>query len=113
MFILGATGSVQAQENVAGSWIAAYETGGGQASRGGVFELVLKQDGETITGTVSDRTLGTGETSVTGTLTGHKLFLRTGRGGYLDASVNGDAMTGRAAGRTDGATFEFAAARRK
>ena len=73
----------------------------------------MTQEGEVITGTVENKTLGTAETSLTGTLKGGRMFLKSGSGGYIDASVSGDTMTGKVASGSSTTSFDFAAVRRK
>jgi hypothetical protein len=69
------------------------------------FTMVLKQEGQAVTGTWSQKMGGTGSRAgqtfegvpVTGTLTGDKLSLKIGQQRWFDATVTGDSMSGKTA----------------
>ena len=121
LLVLGVTsvGSVSAQDaNVAGTWTGTF-------SRSGItedFTLVLKQDGQAATGTMTTKRQATGKASskasgaesdeiaAKGTLDGKKLTLKAGRR-TLEATISGDQMTGTVTG--SGAPFNVVGARSK
>ena len=120
LLVLGvaSVASVTAQDaSVAGTWTGTF-------SRSGVtedFTLVLKQDGQAATGTMSTKRQATGkasskasgdesEVAAKGTLEGNKLTLKAGRRN-LEATVSGDQMTGTITG--SGAPFNVVGARSK
>lgn len=93
-------------QNVAGTWNGTVRVR--QSNRGFAedeFTLVLKQDGQAVTGTWSQKLGGTGrrggrtseDTPANGTLTGDKLSLKIGQQRSLEATINGDSMSGNTA----------------
>jgi hypothetical protein len=102
-FALPAVGE---EQNVAGTWngtmrVRQAKSGFGQDE----FTMVLKQEGQAVTGTWSQKMGGTGSRAgqtfegvpVTGTLTGDKLSLKIGQQRWFDATVTGDSMSGKTA----------------
>lgn len=96
-----------ADENVAGTWNGTIRVrqGGRGALAEDEFTLVLKQDGQAVTGTWSQKLGGTGarggkavdDISAKGTLEGDKLSLKIGQQRWLDATVSGNSMSGKTA----------------
>jgi hypothetical protein len=93
-------------QNVAGTWNGTVRVR--QGNRGFAedeFTLVLKQDGQAVTGTWGQKRGGTGskggrtaeDIPANGTLTGDKLSLKIGQQRSLEATVNGDSMSGKTA----------------
>ena len=93
-------------QNVTGTWHGTLRAR--QGNRGfaeDTFTLVLKQDGQAVTGTFSLKLGGTGNRGGTdvenrpanGTLVGDKLSLKVGQQRSLEATVNGDSMSGTTA----------------
>ena len=93
-------------QNVAGTWNGTMRV---RQPRGGFVQdeltLVLKQDGKAVTGSWSQKLVGTGsrggktfeDTPANGTLVGDKLSLKIGPQRWLEATVNGDSMSGNTA----------------
>jgi hypothetical protein len=94
-------------QNVAGTWngtVRVRQTSGGGSFAEDEFTLVLKQDGQAVTGRWSQKAGGSGSRGGTaldipakGTLAGDKLSLKIGTTGWLEATVNGDSMSGKRA----------------
>ena len=93
-------------KNVAGTWNGTVRVR--QGNRGFAedeFTLVLKQDGQAVTGTWSQKQGGTGsrggktseDIRANGTLAGDKLSLKIGKQRSLEVTVNGDSMSGKTA----------------
>lgn len=98
--------AVAEDQNVAGTWNGTVTVM--QGKTGFVkdeFTLVLKQDGQAVTGTWSQKLGGSrsrgGRTfediPANGTLTGDKLSLKIDQQQWLEATVNGDSMSGKTA----------------
>ena len=96
-------------QNVGGTWNGKVRVR--QGNRGFAeddFTLVLKQDGQAVTGTWSQKLGGTGarggttpgDTPANGTLAGDKLSLKIGQQRSFEATVNGDSMSGKTASGT-------------
>ena len=105
----------EAQENVSGRWKVTYSGSSGGGARP-VAELMLKVDGEKVTGTWSSPTSKSPDFPVTGSFKGGALSLDSAGGesrpGWLTAQVKGDKMTGKMPTRS-GTVLEFTAARIK
>ena len=93
-------------QNVAGTWNGTVRVRQGLIDfANDEFTLVLKQDGQAVTGTWSLKLGGTGsrggktseDIRAKGTLAGDKLSLKIGRQRWLEATVNGDSMSGKTA----------------
>jgi hypothetical protein len=92
-------------QNVAGTWNGTVRARQGRGFAVDEFTLVLKQDGQAVTGTWSQKLGGTGfrggttpgDTPANGTLAGDKLSLKIGQQRWLEATVNGDSMSGTTA----------------
>ena len=92
-------------QNVAGTWNGTVRVRQRNSIAEDEFTLVLKQDGQAVTGTWSQKTGGTGSrggrtfegTPVNGTLAGDKLSLKIGRQLSLEATVSGYSMSGKTA----------------
>jgi hypothetical protein len=81
------------EASVAGSWSGSIANDNGAF---GDIELVFKQNGESITGTLSNTLAGV-KSSIAGTLKGTRLSFRVTNTGYAwDAVVVGNTMTGLA-----------------
>ena len=103
--ILIMTGAVPvtAHESVAGTWNGTYKRALGVEE----FTMVIKQDGEKVTGTLSSKVVsGTSkratsagkereDVKVEGTFVGNKLTLKVGKQESMEATVAGDALTGQ------------------
>lgn len=96
--------SVRAQQqNAAGTWKGTARGTAGSRQFEEDFTMVLEQAGQKVTGTFSYK-LETGakaksgrereDVPVRGTLTGDKLALTIGKAQKLEATIDGDAMTG-------------------
>ena len=102
LFLLGAAlifaGSALAQKTVAGEWDAEFNTPGGPQP----LKLILKVDGEKITGTAKR---SRGDVAITGTIKGDDITF-----GYT-IDYNGNAVTltftGKVKGDTMGGTVSF------
>src|SRR5713101_5202629 len=82
------------EQSVAGTWTGSIATDNGDA---GDVELVLKQDHETISGTLSNTLTGLAKSPLVGTLKGNSLSLRVpATGAQWDATVTGNTMEGTA-----------------
>jgi hypothetical protein len=82
------------EQSVAGSWSGSIATQQGDA---GDVELVLKQDGEVVTGTVSNSRTGLVKSPLFGTLKGNRLTFRVpATGAQWEATVAGTTMEGTA-----------------
>lgn len=95
----------EAQQNVAGKWTGTARGIVGSRQFSEDFTMVLMQNGEKVTGTYSGKIeAGAPKQSgrertdvpVNGTLTGDKLSLGIGKLETLEATVDGDSMTGSA-----------------
>lgn len=95
------------EQSVSGNWsgTATSRAGGNTEAKSGVT-MTLTQSGQDVTGTYSVKVEGAGRTQsgreltdipVKGSLTGNKLSLTIGRQGRLEATVDGDSMTGSVA----------------
>ncbi|MDO8479316.1 MAG: hypothetical protein Q7W02_24635 [Candidatus Rokubacteria bacterium] len=92
-------------QNVVGTWNGTVRVRQGNRLAEDEFTLVLKQDGQAVTGTWSQKLGGTGsrggkaaeDIPANGTLAGDKLSLKIGQRRWLEATVNGDSMNGRTA----------------
>jgi hypothetical protein len=94
------------EQSVAGNWAG---TATGTTGSPEKFKMALMQNGQEVTGTYTVGTVtqmgrrgrkGNAETTdvaVKGTFAGSKLSLRIGEQGTLEATVNGDSMSGRTA----------------
>jgi hypothetical protein len=94
---------VTAQESVTGPWNGTFTRGQGTEE----FTMVIKQNGEKVTGTLSSKVLsGTSKRStsagkeredvkVEGTLVGDKLTLKVGKQETIEGTVAGDVLTGQ------------------
>jgi hypothetical protein len=97
--------AIAQDQNVAGTWTGTFtRTAKSGSNRIEGFTLVLKQDGEAVTGTMTSKILQGGKRSnmgrervlrVKGTLTRDKLSLKIGRQRWLQGTVSGDSMTGK------------------
>jgi len=90
------------EQNVAGTWTGSIATDQGDA---GDVELVLKQDREVVTGTVSNSLTGVVKSAIVGTFKGNHLTFRVpATGAQWEATVSGDTMEGtaRRAGKNPG-----------
>jgi len=96
-------------QNVAGTWNGTVKVRlGNRGFAQDEFTLVLKQDGQAVTGTWSGKLGGPGlrggsnfeDIPANGTLTGDKLSLKIGQQLSLEATVNGDSMSGKTASGT-------------
>ena len=103
LLIMTGAAPVMAQENVAGTWTGTYKRAEGVEE----FTMVIKQDGEKVTGTLSSKVV-TGTTKratnvgkeredvkVDGTLVGNKLTLKVGKQETMEGTVAGDILTGQ------------------
>jgi len=91
------------QQNAAGTWKGTARGTAGSRQFEEDFTMVLEQSGQKVTGTISYK-LETGAKAksgrerdnipVRGTLTGDKLSLTIGKAQTLEATVDGDSMTG-------------------
>ena len=88
-------------QNAAGTWNGTVRLRLNDAFVEDAFTLVLKQDGQAVTGTFSKKQSGTGyragrteEGTANGSLTGDKLSLKIGTQRWLEATVSGDTMSG-------------------
>jgi hypothetical protein len=92
-------------QNVAGTWNGTLRVRQGRNFAQDEFTLVLKQDGQAVTGTWSHKLGGTGsrggktfeDAPAIGTLAGDKLSLKIGPQRWLEATVNSDSMRGNTA----------------
>lgn len=92
-------------QNVAGTWNGTVKVRQRNSVAEDEFTLVLKQDGQAVTGTWSQKLGGTGrrggrtseDTPANGTLAGNKLSLKIGRQRWLESTVQGDSMSGQTA----------------
>ena len=103
LLIMTGAAPVTAQENVAGTWNGKYTRGEGVEE----FTMVIKQDGEKVTGTMSSKVLaGTSkratnvgkereDVKVDGTLVGNKLTLKVGKQETMEGTVAGGVLTGQ------------------
>ena len=94
---------VTAQESVTGTWNGTFTRGQGTEE----FTMVIKQDGDKVTGTLSSKVLsGTTkratsagkereDVKVEGTLVGDKLTLKVGKQETIEGTVAGDVLTGQ------------------
>jgi hypothetical protein len=93
---------VAAQENVAGTWSGTFTRGTGRED----FTMVLKQDGEKVTGTLTGKVAtGASKTSanvgkerdvkVEGSYVANKLALKVGKQESIEGTVAGDVLTGQ------------------
>lgn len=103
--ILIMTGAVPvtAQENAAGTWNGTYTRGQGKEE----FTMVIKQDGEKVTGTLSSKVLsGTAkrttrvgkereDVKIAGTFVGNTLTLKVGKQETIVGNIVGDVLTGQ------------------
>ena len=97
--------AIAEDQNVAGTWNGTIRVRQGNRLAEDEFTLVLKQDGQAVTGTWSQKLGGTGSRGgrtaenvpANGTLTGDKLSLKIGEQRYFDATVSGDSMIGKTA----------------
>jgi hypothetical protein len=97
--------AIAEDQNVAGTWNGTLRVRQGRSFAQDEFTLVLKQDGQAVTGTWSHKLGGYGgrggksfeDAPVNGTLAGDKLSLKIGPQRWLEATVNGDSMTGNTA----------------
>ena len=89
---LVAAGGVPAQKSVAGEWDASFNTPGGTQS----LKLILKVDGEKITGTAKR---SRGDVPITGTIKGDDITF-----GYT-IDYNGNAVTLTFSGKVKGDTM--------
>jgi hypothetical protein len=88
-------------QNVAGTWNGTVRLRVNNTFVEDAFTLMLKQDGQAVTGTFSKQQGGTGsrggrteEGTANGSLAGDKLSLKIGKQRWLEATVNGDSMSG-------------------
>lgn len=98
--------AIAEDQNVAGTWNGTVKVRlGNRGFAQDEFTLVLKQDGQAVTGTWSGKLGGPGlrggstfeDIPANGTLTGDKLSLKIGQQRSLEATVNGDSMSGSSA----------------
>lgn len=94
---------VTAQESVAGTWNGTYKRAQGVEE----FTMVIKQDGEKVTGTLSSKVLsGTTkratsagkereDVKVEGTFVGNRLTLKVGKQETIEGTVADDILTGQ------------------
>ena len=79
---------------MAGSWSGSIATNQGDA---GDVELVLKQDREVVTGTLSNSLTGVVKSPIVGTIKGNRFTFRVpSTGAQWEAIVTGDTMEGTA-----------------
>jgi len=104
--ILIMTGAVPvtAQENAAGTWTGTFTRGPAREE----FTMVVSQDGEKVTGTLSSRVVSgvsskstrvgkeREDVKVEGTFVGNKLMLKIGKQDSIEGTVAGDVLTGQA-----------------
>jgi hypothetical protein len=112
---------VGAQQSAAGTWKGTARGTAGSRQFEEDFTLVLAQNGQKVTGTFSWK-LETGARAksgrerdnvpVHGTITGDKLSLTIGRAQSLEATVDGDSMTGSVI-RDNGTPHHLSATRAK
>ena len=84
-------------QTAAGTWTGAADGIAGIRQAHQTFTMVLTQNGHDVTGTYTTTFEVNGRESavrVTGTLTGDQLWLAVGPHGRLQATVNGDSLTG-------------------
>jgi len=84
-------------QTAAGTWTGAADGIAGIRQAHQTFTMVLVQNGHDVSGTYTTKFEIKGRESavrVTGTLTGDKLWLTVGPHGRLQATVNGDTLTG-------------------
>jgi hypothetical protein len=94
-FLLGA--DAQEKQDVSGSWTGTWSRG----TASGPVEMTLKQDGEAVSGTITSRKVNPPllDAPIMGTFTGNKLSLKVpSTGGWIEATVDGKAMSGKTAG---------------
>lgn len=103
--LLALPGMAEAQQSAAGKWTGTARGMAGSRQFSEAFTMVLNQNGQKVTGTYSGKIeIGAPKQSgrertgvpVTGTLTGDKLSLQIGKLETLEATVDGDSMTGSA-----------------
>ena len=103
MFATGfAVPTMAADQDVTGTWNGTVRLRQGNRLAEDQFTLVLKQDGQKVTGTWGLTTGGTGtrggrtseNVPARGTIEGDKLSLKIGQQRSLEATVNGDSMSG-------------------
>ena len=78
--------NAQSPADVSGTWTGSTTTGSS------TLTLVLKQEGKTVTGTLTGA--GTDDGPVTGTVDGNTIRLRNNNGGTPLLNVKGDQITG-------------------
>ena len=98
-------------QNVAGTWIGTVTGFTTNLSKTitDEFTLVLKQDGQAVTGSWDRKRGGTGKRGgtmsenipVNGTLAGDKLSLTIGETRWFEVTVDGDSMSGKTATGSD------------
>lgn len=96
-------------QNVTGTWNGTVRIRQRNTVAQDEFTLVLKQDGQAVTGKWSQKLGGTGsrggKTSenipANGTLVGDKLSLKIGQQRSIEATVTGDSMSGTTASGND------------
>ncbi len=94
--------TMAADQDVTGTWNGTVRLRQGNRLAEDQFTLVLKQDGQKVTGTWGLTTGGTGtrggrtseNVPARGTIEGDKLSLKIGQQRSLEATVNGDSMSG-------------------
>jgi hypothetical protein len=85
------------EQTVAGTWTGTADGIAGSRPAHQTFTMVLAQNGHEVSGTYKTKFEVAGRESavrVSGTLTEHKLSLTVGPRGRLQATVDGDSMTG-------------------
>jgi hypothetical protein len=85
------------EQTAAGTWTGTADGIAGIRQAHQTFTMVLAQEGNTVSGTYATKFEVKGREStvrVNGTLTGDKLLLTVGPHGRLQATVNGDSLTG-------------------
>jgi len=100
---LALPGIAPAEPNVAGTWTGTARGTAGSQQFEEDFTMALVQNGQRVTGTFSDKIAAGGKAKkgrertnipIKGTLMGDKLSLTIGKQQTLQATVDGDSMTG-------------------
>jgi hypothetical protein len=94
--------AMAADQDVTGTWNGTVRLRQGNRLAEDQFTLVMKQDGQKVTGTWGLTTGGTGSRGgrtsenvpARGTIEGDKLSLKIGQQRSLEATINGDSMSG-------------------